>query len=340
MVSVLCQFSDVIVQRRLELREKYREQMLLARSAPVALRSLRVSGSRRYASTTGASSISHKGFAVNTIGVFGAACLGYAVYETFGKDKRIVSAESSAALTNPEQWVEFRLAKITEVNHNTKKFEFTFDSPDQVLGIKTNGAILTKYQGPKDEKPTVRPYTPVSDPDQRGSFELLIKKYPNGPMSSHLHSMNVNQMLSVRGPIPKYAWEPNKHEHVGLIAGGTGITPMYQLIKTILKNPEDKTKITLVYGSVSEDDILLKHELEEFENSNPNQFKVFYVIDKPIKSWVGPSGYINKELVTKVMPQATGGKNLKLFICGPPGMYKVFIYLKQKIANRIRQSAE
>ena len=302
-------------------------KMLSARSAPVALRSLRVSGYRRYASTIGARSSSHGSVALNTLWIFGGGCLGYAAYEAFGNDKRkhMVSAESSAALTNPEQWVDFRLAKITEVNHNTKKFEFTFDSPDQVLGVKTNGAILTKYQGPQDEKATIRPYTPVSDTDQQGSFELLIKKYPNGPMSSHFHSMNVNQTLSVRGPIPKYAWEPNKHEHVGLIAGGTGIAPMYQLIKTILKDPSDKTKITLIYGSVSEDDILLKHELEEFENSNPNQFKAFYVIDKPIKSWVGPSGYINKELVTKVMPQATGGKNFKLFICGPPGMYKVLI---------------
>jgi NAD(P)H-flavin reductase len=42
-----------------------------------------------------------------------------------------------------------------------------------------------------------------------------------------------------------------RHEAIGLIAGGTGITPMYQLIKTIFKNPNDKTKVTLVYGNVS-----------------------------------------------------------------------------------------
>jgi NAD(P)H-flavin reductase len=41
-----------------------------------------------------------------------------------------------------------------------------------------------------------------------------------------------------------------RHEKIGLIAGGTGITPCYQLIKHILNNPNDKTKITLVYGSV------------------------------------------------------------------------------------------
>jgi cytochrome-b5 reductase len=81
-------------------------------------------------------------------------------------------------------------------------------------------------------------------------------------MSTYLHNLDVGQSLSIRGPIPKYKWEPNKfchhlkftdvrHEAIGLIAGGTGITPMYQLIKAIFKNPEDKTKVTLVYGNVS-----------------------------------------------------------------------------------------
>jgi len=30
-------------------------------------------------------------------------------------------------------------------------------------------------------------------------------------MSTHLHDMNVGQLLSIRGPIPKYKWEENKY---------------------------------------------------------------------------------------------------------------------------------
>lgn len=71
-------------------------------------------------------------------------------------------------------------------------------------------------------------------------------------MSSHMHDMKAGDSLAMKGPIPKYPWSPNKHEQIGLIAGGTGITPMYQLIRAILKNPEDKTKISLVYGNLSE----------------------------------------------------------------------------------------
>ena len=86
-------------------------------------------------------------------------------------------------------------------------------------------ALITKYKGPEDEKPTIRPYTPTSDEDARGYIEFVIKKYPDGPMSTHLHNMVPGQRLDFKGPIPKYKWEQNKHPAVGMIAGGTGITP-------------------------------------------------------------------------------------------------------------------
>jgi cytochrome-b5 reductase len=61
--------------------------------------------------------------------------------------------------------------------------------------------------------------------DAKGFIELVVKKYPDGPMSSHLHDMRPEQRLEFKGPIPKYPWSPNKHNHIALIAGGTGITP-------------------------------------------------------------------------------------------------------------------
>ena len=106
------------------------------------------------------------------------------------------------------------------MNHNTKLFTFELPDPEGTLGLIINSCILTKYKGPDNEKPIVRPYTPISDVDQKvqilkfklmkGTFDVLVKKYPNGPMSTHFHNMNVGQLLSIRGPIPKYKWEENK----------------------------------------------------------------------------------------------------------------------------------
>ena len=61
--------------------------------------------------------------------------------------------------------------------------------------------------------------------DERGYLDFIIKRYPNGPMSEHFHSMSPGQRLDIKGPLPKYPWEENKHKHIALLAGGTGITP-------------------------------------------------------------------------------------------------------------------
>ena len=166
-----------------------------------------------------------------------------------------------------------------------------------------------------------------------GYLELVVKKYPNGPMSSHIYGLNVNDELEFKGPLPKYPWSANKHQHVSLIAGGTGITPMYQLARQIFKNPEDKTKVTLVFGNVTEDDILLKKELDELENTYPQRFKAFYLLDNPPSGWTGGKGYITKDLLKTVLPEAKE-ENIKIFVCGPPGLYKAISGTKNSPADQ------
>ena len=152
-------------------------------------------------------------------------------------------------------------------------------------------------------------------------------------MSPHIHNMKPGQRLDIKGPIVKYRWEANKHDHIALIAGGTGITPMHQLCRAIFKNPEDKTKVTLVYGNLTEKDILLKKELEDLENTYPQRFRAFYVLDNPPKDWIGNKGYIDKELLKTVLPEPKE-ENIKVFVCGPPGMYKAISGTKKSPADQ------
>lgn len=67
----------------------------------------------------------------------------------------------------------------------------------------------------------------------------------------------------------------------GMLAGGTGVTPMYQVANAILKNPADKTKITLLFANVSADDILIEEELTNLQALSP-QFQVYICACAPL----------------------------------------------------------
>ncbi|XP_021741671.1 NADH-cytochrome b5 reductase-like protein [Chenopodium quinoa] len=221
---------------------------------------------------------------------------------------------------NPDKWLEFKLQETATVSHNTKLYRFSFDS-EAVLGLHIASCLLTRAPtGQNDEGKTkyvVRPYTPISDPDSKGYFDLMIKIYPEGKMSQHFAKLKPGDVVEVKGPIEKLRYTCNMKKHIGMIAGGTGVTPMLQVAEAILKNPDDKTQVSLVYANVSPDDILLKQKLDILATSHPN-FKVFYTVDNPSKDWRGGVGYVSKDVVTKGLPGP--GDDTLIMVCGPPGM--------------------
>ncbi|OAQ66848.1 NADH-cytochrome b5 reductase [Pochonia chlamydosporia 170] len=277
---------------------------------------------RRYATESGS-----QGGSNTFLYLAGGAAVAGAGYYYFSGSSSVAAKVKEAVPAKPaftggdQGFVSLKLADIEIVNHNTKRLRFELPESDMVSGLQIASAILTKYKGPNDEKATLRPYTPISDEGEKGYLDLLIKKYPNGPMSTHIHDLVPGQRLDFKGPLPKYSWAENKHNHIALIAGGTGITPMYQLCRSIFSNPNDKTKVTLVFGNVTEEDILLRRELAELENTYPQRFRAFYVLDKAPKGWQGGSGFISKDLLKTVLPEPKE-ENIKLFVCGPPGLMK------------------
>lgn len=173
----------------------------------------------------------------------------------------------------------------------------------------------------------VRPYTPVTPIDQKGYFDLVIKYYDKGAMSKHIHSLKPGDYLEVKGPIPKIKYEKNMKKRIGMIAGGTGITPMLQVVREILRNPDDKTEIDLVFANDTEDDIILREEFDQLAQKYPN-FRVYYVVLKPSEEWNQGKGFVNEEIIREHIPPPS--EDHLVMVCGPPGMMKAISGEKAK----------
>lgn len=63
--------------------------------------------------------------------------------------------------------------------------------------------------------------------------------------------------------------------------GGTGITPMLQLVRQVARDEGDKTQLALIFANQTEADILLRQELEEVQAQHPDKFKLWYTVDRP-----------------------------------------------------------
>jgi cytochrome-b5 reductase len=92
---------------------------------------------------------------------------------------------------------------------------------------------------------------------------------------------------------------------IGMIGGGTGITPLFQVIRAICEDETDNTRVILLYGNRSEGDILLRKRMDHYARVASHKFSVFYVLDQPPAGWKGAKGYVTKELLQCHMPSPT-----------------------------------
>lgn len=157
-----------------------------------------------------------------------------------------------------DKWKDFEIVKIKEISPNC--FCYTFKLQEgQSLGLKIGQHVIVKQK--KNERNVIRQYTPISDISERGSFDVFIKIYPNGKITQLIKNWKVGDNIPWRGPFGNFSYKTNSYKRVLMLAAGTGIAPMYQIIKAIVDNDQDETFIKLFYSSKSISNILLREEL-------------------------------------------------------------------------------
>ncbi|KAG6750836.1 hypothetical protein POTOM_045351 [Populus tomentosa] len=239
----------------------------------------------------------------------------------------LFSSKKPKGCLDPENFKQFKLVKRVQLSHNVAKFTFALPTPTSVLGLPIGQHISCKFSsfllflgkdGQGEE--VIKPYTPTTLDSDVGQFELVIKMYPQGRMSHHFRELRVGDYLAVKGPKGRFRYQPGQVRVFGMLAGGSGITPMFQVARAILENPNDKTKVHLIYANVTYEDILLKEELDTLAERYSSHFNVYYVLNQPPETWDGGVGFVSKEMIQTYCPAPA--PDIKILRCGPPPMNK------------------
>lgn len=228
-------------------------------------------------------------------------------------------SKRSKGCLDPENFKKFKLVEKTQISHNVAKFRFALPTPISVLGLPIGQHISCRGQDATGEE-VIKPYTPTTLDSDLGNFQLVIKMYPQGRMSHHFREMKVGDYMSVKGPKGRFKYQVGQVRAFGMLAGGSGITPMFQVARAILENPNDKTKVHLVYANVTPEDILLKEELDSLAEEYPDRFKIFYVLNQPPEVWNGGVGFVSQDMIKIHCPAPA--EDIQILRCGPPPMNK------------------
>ena len=202
---------------------------------------------------------------------------------------------------------------------NLVRLTFELPTPKMVLGLPIGKHVAIKAK--VGDQVVTRSYTPTSNDRDPGVLVLVIRIYDDGLLTGgYLSTLQVGDEVEFRGPKGAMKYRRGWAKKIGMVAGGTGITPMYQLIRAICEDDTDTTEVSLIYANRTEDDIILRSDLDRWAKAYPKNLKVWYLLDNAPEGWKFGTGYVTKDILRNRMPVPSNDSSSKVLLCGPPGM--------------------
>ena len=216
--------------------------------------------------------------------------------------------------------------KVKNIVHETKDaISIVFEQPASGKIAYRSGQFLTLI-APIQGKEVRRAYSLCSSPFADEDLAVSVKRVDNGLMSNWLpDNLKRGAMLKVMEPMGQFTTDYNKERkrHLIMFAGGSGITPMMSLIKSLLTQEPDSI-VSLIYCNRNIDSVIFKDELTRLESKYEGRVHVIHVLDEAPMNWQGYSGLLNHEMLTKLFERIPnwGIEKSTYLMCGPEGMMK------------------
>ncbi|KAJ5917698.1 Eukaryotic molybdopterin oxidoreductase [Penicillium verhagenii] len=255
--------------------------------------------------------------------------------ESLNSDSTAVSAEPRSIFLQSRSWAKMKLSEVKNVSWDTKIFVFDLEHDGQSLGLPIGQHLMIKVPDPTNKEAIIRSYTPISDTNVKGKMELLVKIYfptgniPGGKMTMALDALVVGAEIDCKGPTGRFEYLGNgrvtisgkerKVRSFKMICGGTGLTPIFQVLRAVMLDHQDPTTCVVLDGNRLEEDILCRAELDAYVAVDSRKCTVVHTLSKASDKWVGRRGRISEELIKEY---AAPGEDSMAIICGPEAMEK------------------
>jgi ring-1,2-phenylacetyl-CoA epoxidase subunit PaaE len=229
------------------------------------------------------------------------------------------------------KYFSLKIAKKTFLTKDSASF--TFEIPDTLKKFfEYKPGQYLAFRVILNGKEFRREYSICSSPHIDESLSFACKVTNNGVVSNYLVNV-LNEGDRIETLPPNGSFYPalssgNKKIYL-LVAGGSGITPLFSIIKSVLA-VEPQSKIILYYGNENEETIMFRKQLDEYAKDNPDRLIVCYTLHDYNNNWKGLKGFINVHDLARIIKNSFNDssyehppeklEDIETFICGPMPM--------------------
>ncbi|KAK0624452.1 Nitrate reductase (NADPH) [Lasiodiplodia hormozganensis] len=248
--------------------------------------------------------------------------------------------EPRPVFLDPRAWTRATLHSKKTVSWDTRIFTFQLEHPDQLLGLPTGQHLMLRLRDPVTREAIIRAYTPISQTSQRGTVDVLVKLYldtkerKGGKMTTALDALPLGHPVDAKGPVGKFEYLGRGRCSVNgversvkrfvMVCGGSGITPIFQVLRAVMLDADDHTRCTVLDGNRLVEDILCKADLDAFAamSGKEEKCRLVYTLTQAEEGWEGRRGRIAGPLLEEYAPVGEVEGDSLVLLCGPEALEK------------------
>lgn len=228
------------------------------------------------------------------------------------------------------KFVNMKLKNMTPKFHKLKVKDIRQETQDTVsVALSVPAEFADDYQYQPGQYLTFR--TIIEGEEVRRSYSICmglhenelrvaVKKMVHGKFSTFANSvLKVNDEIEVMTPMGTFTTEIDENTQKSFLffAGGSGITPVMSLIKTILYTAK-RSNVTLIYGNRGFEHIIFRDELEGLKNQYMDRFSLMHVFSNEKIGNKLQEGLLDKDKVKQIYAAVLQEQDIdEVFVCGP-----------------------
>lgn len=215
--------------------------------------------------------------------------------------------------------LQLRIKNIRQETNSSKSY-FIEEAGGKKIEYKA-GQFFTLLVNLHDRE-VRRSYSISSAPGVDKDIYFTIKRIENGELSRYLFDhLKTGDILTSLPPTGRFTIDEPESKLAVFISAGSGITPVFSLIKHILYQFAG-TNVLLIYQNHNEEESIFREELLLLQKKFEQRFTLREIFSHPTVS-NKPSQRLNNNLLEKILLQNLTDAPVRFYLCGPEAFMRM-----------------